>query len=489
MTLEQKRALALAKARRRRAEAQKKDSTNIVTQGGSGINEGLASVLGAPVDLMTGAMNLGVKGINSATGSEIPEIEDPFLGSGTFTDLLKATNSISDEEPQTAAQRYARSIGREVGAMAIPGGVAAGKAKSLAGLLGLETASAIGAGVGSQAARDIVPDQPLAEFAGSMVGGLTPLGISRKLRPPPKAPSLNDLRIQQDGAYRRVDDSGATLKPTSSSALATALRDKIAGEGVPEFLPTSVRALGSKIDALPKGAKVTDIEDLRRRIGTDVAGSGDGQTSRIGIDLKREVDSFMDNLVTDDLAVGSPKTALLDLKKGRALTTRIKKSEELVGDTGAVTKAHRRAATSGTGGNEVNAIRQNLAAILNNPKKRRGYSKSEIDLMEKIVKGSALENTLRQLGKLSPMTGAIQQMASGGMLAGAVATSNPLLAIPPVLGWAAKEGSESLARSQVDKLEELVRNGEPLAKKTASDSETRALAALIAAHFSGAIQQ
>lgn len=489
MTLEQKRALALAKARRRRAEAQKKDSTNIVTQGGNGINEGLASVLGAPVDLMTGAMNLGVKGVNSATGSEIPEIEDPFLGSGTFTDLMKATNSISDKEPQTAAQRYARSIGREAGAMVIPGGAAARAAKSLMMLLGLETASAIGSGVGSQAARDIAPNQPLAEFAGSMVGGLTPLGISRKLRPPPTAPSLNDLRKQQDVAYRRVDDSGATLSPTSSSALATALRDKIAGEGVPEFLPTSVRALGSKIDALPKGAKVTDIEDLRRRIGTDVAGSGDGQTSRIGVDLKREVDSFMDNLVTDDLAVGSPKTVLPDLKKGRELTTRIKKSEELAGDTGAVTKAHRRAATSGTGGNEVNAIRQNLAAILNNPKKRRGYSKHEIDLMEKIVKGSALENTLRQLGKLSPKTGALQQLATGGMLAGALATSNPLLAIPPVLGYAAKEGSGTLARNQVAKLGELVRNGTPLAKKTASDSETRALAALIAAHFSGEAQQ
>jgi len=489
MTLEQKRALALAKARRRRAEAQKKDSTNIITQGGSGINEGLASVLGAPVDLMTGAMNLGVKGINSATGSEIPEIEDPFLGSGTYTDLMKATNSISDKEPQTAAQRYARSIGREAGAMAIPGGAAAVKAKSLAGLLGLETASAIGAGVGSQAARDIAPDQPLAEFAGSMVGGLTPLGVSRKLRPPPKAPSLNDLRIQQEGAYQRVEDSGATLKPTSSSALATALRDKIAGEGVPEFLPTSVRALGSKIDALPKGAKVTDIEDLRRRIGNDVAGSGDGQTSRIGVGLKREVDSFMDNLVTDDLAVGSPKTVLPDLKKGRELTTRIMKSEELAGDTGAFTKAYRRAATSGVGGNEVNAVRQNLASILNNPKKRRGYSKPEIDLMEKIVSGTSLSNTLRQAGRLSPTTGALQQMASGGLFAGAMATSNPLLAIPPVLGYAAKGGSQGMARSQVAELGELVRNGKPLAKKTASDTELRALAALMAAHFSGEAQQ
>lgn len=458
--------------------------TSMVEQGLNGVNEGLSSMLGAPVDLMTGAVNLGSKGINALTGAEIQPITDPFLGSGTFENMMRKTNSITDAQPQTTSQRYARSIGREAGAMAIPAGATAHKAKSLGKLLGLEAASATGSGVGTQIARDVAPDSPMAEMIGGLLGGLSPVAASRRLRPSPQAPSLDDLRTQQNAAYKKVEQSGAQLSPQSSSALGQALQNRIASEGVPEFLPPSVRSLTGKVDALPQGAKVTDIEDLRRRIGSDVAGSMDGQTSRIGVGLKQEVDTFMNGLQPADLATGSPRAVLSDLTQGRELTQRIKKAEALGGDTGAVTRALRRAATSGTGGNEVNAIRQNIRTMLDNPKKRRGYSPDEITQMERIVEGTGVTNALRRAGRFAPTSGGAQQFGALAATMGTGFTGNPLFLAPAAIGEFSKYGAEAATKSQIRNLDDLVRNGgKPLAKKRATDYEQNTLAALLAARL------
>lgn len=451
--------------------------TSFMEQLGNGLNEGVAEFAGMPVDLMTSALNLGVSGINAITGSEIDQISNPVGGSGTFKGALEGVGAITDAEPATNAQRYARSIGREAGAMVIPAGATARTAKGLLPLLGMETASAVGAGVGSQVARDIAPDSGLAEFAGGLLGGLTPVAASRAMRAAPKAPDLDDLRARQESAYGAVDQSGATVAPQASQRLRQGLLDRIDAEGVPEFLPSNVRSVAAKIEALPPNAKVTDIEDLRRLIGNDVAGSVDGQARRIGVDLKGDVDDFLSNLQPSDLSAGSQAGVLDSLSEGREMTRRIKKAEALGGDTGVVTKALRRAATSGTGGNEVNAIRQNIRTILDNPKRRRGFSKEEIAMMEQIVEGTPVTNGLRMIGRFSPTSGALPAMASGA----SGVTFGPLGAAPFAAGYFAKAGAEELTKRQVGLLDELVRNGAPLPPKLASEAEMMTMQALLPA--------
>ncbi|MGB7241675.1 MAG: hypothetical protein WBC93_06280, partial [Sulfitobacter sp.] len=112
--------------------------------------------------------------------------------------------------------------------------------------------------------------------------------------------------------------------------------------------------------------------------------------------------------------------------------------------------------------------------ILDNPKKRRGYSSEEIEAMEQIVRGTPAQNLMRGLGRFSPTSGALPAMASGGMLTGAAASSNPLLALPPAIGMAAKSGAEYSTKRSVSKLDELIRNKGPLAKKTITGDDLRA---------------
>ena len=46
--------------------------TGMVGQTMSGVNEGIAGILGAPVDLMTGAINMGKQGVNALAGTYVP---------------------------------------------------------------------------------------------------------------------------------------------------------------------------------------------------------------------------------------------------------------------------------------------------------------------------------------------------------------------------------------------------------------------------------
>ena len=162
----------------------------------AGVNEGLYGTLGAPVDLMRGAMNLGIRGVNAATGSEVDQIpEDSFGGSrwigetlGTAHPALDPANTAAD----TTVDRIARGVGQGAGYTVAPagavgalgrGGQLSGRALDTASKLTGSTASvgsaAANAGVGgvaggsAVAAMEDVPDEwkPVAGIAGGLVGG------------------------------------------------------------------------------------------------------------------------------------------------------------------------------------------------------------------------------------------------------------------------------------------------------------------------------
>lgn len=153
----------------------------LVSQGVSGINEGLANIIGFPVDAATAGLNLMGAGI-----------ERPFGGSEQLRDLMAPT--ITDAEPQTGLQRIARRTGQEVGAAAVPvagllnmgrrAGQAAGPIMRALGIdqarrypgrfAAAEGAAAVGGGVGAGVAGELAPDSVLAELAGQLIGGATP---------------------------------------------------------------------------------------------------------------------------------------------------------------------------------------------------------------------------------------------------------------------------------------------------------------------------
>lgn len=136
-------------------------------QGTSGVNEGIANVLGLPVDVTQGALRLGAAGINAATGSDIQLPVDAIGGSQSIKGVIAPTIRPESADP---GNQVVRRIGQEVGASIVPAaGLIAKSATPIRAAIG-QTATATGAGAGAAAAQQLT-DNPYVEIAAQIMGG------------------------------------------------------------------------------------------------------------------------------------------------------------------------------------------------------------------------------------------------------------------------------------------------------------------------------
>jgi len=217
LTLEQKKALALARARvKAGAIVNRKGLTGamgMVEQGGAGFNEGFASALGAPVDIAaslitrqrpqftdtTDYANFDGK-VTAAPAGMTPGIENPVGGSAMITDAMDPL--ISDRAPDGMAERFARRTGQEVGfgtttalaGAAIPGFGAPARA-NMPAYMATSAAGDVGAAIGGQTAQEIAPGNQTLDFIASLLsGGAASLGASKFTPETVPVQSLDDLK-------------------------------------------------------------------------------------------------------------------------------------------------------------------------------------------------------------------------------------------------------------------------------------------------------
>ena len=472
-------AALLEKAKREKARRSK---TNMTEQTMSGVNEGIAGIFGAPVDLMTGAINAGKEGLNALIGTDFQPIENPIGGSDTFRDILAPT--ISEIQPQNAAQRFGRRVGTEVGAMAVPGGIMLRGAKAPLAVAGGEVASALGSGIAGQASREIAPESDTADLVASLLGGMSPVAASRAMRPSPKAPTLDELQAQSSAGYEAVRESGATLSPKSSDALAAGIESAFGTRPATRRMNPKAAIAAEELagDMRQRPPSIAEVDEARQWIGDNVAGSNEAGERRLGMMMKDAIDNHLDQLQPGDVTgTNRANEVVAALTGAREKSRRVHKSQLFEAeDTGLVAKGLRRAATTGTGGNEINAIRQNVRRVLENPKLRRGFNETELQAMRDIADGTPTQNALRLIGRLAPTSGALPLGGFTGAAGAAGATGNPLFIAPAIAGQAAKYLGERGARKKIAALGELIRNGKPLPKKAVNDLERSIIAALLA---------
>jgi len=302
-------------------------------------------------------------------------------------------------------------------------------------------------------------------------------------RPSPSGPSIQDKLDEASDAYGRVDAATDTINPNSRQALVDRLQSRMSAEDMDaELHPRATRSTALFDERLPDNPTIADVERRRRGVSRNVAGAPDREEARLGQILKEETDAYLDNLSPNDMSGGDPQSVIGDLHTGRDATARARRAQ-LIED--AALRGERRAGTSGGGGNRVNAIRQNIRSILDNPSKRRGFTDGEIEAMEEVVMGTRTTNAMRNVGKLSPTSGLLPTINA----ISAPAVLGPLAAIPPVAGIAAKGMAENLTQRQIDRISELILNGAPLDPKRMSDAERRVVSALLAAQAPNAVDQ
>lgn len=339
----------------------------------------------------------------------------------------------------------------------------------------LNTAADAASGLAGDAAAEVT-DNPTIQMIASLLGGGGTVAAAHSGRPRPQAPSMEDLRATQRDAYGQVEASAAQLTPLATQTLQGRVAQRMANEHLDPYLQPKASRTVERMGEMDQPS-IYEVEQRRRLAGRDVAGSLNPSERALGQGMKDEIDAFLSNLSPARVQGGAVDEVVEALQTGRAATQKIKKAEAI---DQAVYKAENRAATGGTGGNAINTTRQNIRAILDDAKKRRGYSATEIEAMEGIVRVTPTINAARLLGRLSPTSGALPMIAGGGMVGAAGATLNPLLAAPPMIGLVARGVGERMTQKQVNNLSATIRNGAPLPTKMLSDAEKAVVSALLA---------
>lgn len=440
-----------------------------------GLNRGIASMVGAPVDLAAWALRQPVAGFESLTGIDtglMPGLERPVLGSARNTAAMEGVGFIPEDAPDTGLERLVARMGEEVGGGAVMGAPIARLMQGLGGPLGnagreavesfrrfaaTDAASDAAAGAAGDIAEQVMPDSPTAQLLAQLLAGGSTAAAIDVTRAPMTAPSLDDLRARQTDAYSTVEGSPVTVTTSSVDDLLNNVERRLLDENMDGVLhPSASRVAEIMRDRAGRPASITDIDAMRRIWRDNVSASNVPSESRLGQLAVDEIDNYLNSLNPGQLSGGSAEdieTALGALNTGRDATRRIRGAEQL---DAATDRAARQAATSGTGGNMVNTNRQRINAILNNPKQRRGYRPEEVDEMNRVVRGSRTENLARLLGRLSPTSGALPLM--GGIAATA---ASPAMAAIPAIGYLARGVGERMTDRNIKKLSATVRGGTP----------------------------
>lgn len=262
----------------------------------AGTNEGIATVLGAPVDATTWAVNKGIQGVNRVAGRPVAnEIKQPFGGSESIKRGIGAIGGDNPDtiEAKTPAERILRAGGEGAGEMVTGAGVVSLGRKALTtvapkaysvmeGLFGKPTIenAAIGAtsGAGGQAAAEVVPDayKPAAKIAGGVAGGATVLGA----------------RVVYEGGKFAVNAAKQAAMPFTKSGQEALAGSKIAGaasdvnavkanlengpqELVPGSKPTTFQQTGDMgLGQLERKVRTENPEDFIQRASEQNAARG-----------------------------------------------------------------------------------------------------------------------------------------------------------------------------------------------------------------------
>jgi hypothetical protein len=402
-----------------------------------------------------------VQGITFGWGDELRGAVQGGMAAAQGGDFGSAYEQVLDES-RGALERERRvnplgSMAAEV-AGAIPtgmiaGGQLAGRGASLLGRIG--TGALVGAGQGAAYGAGASDDNRAmgAAFGGAtggVVGGAIPAiadaGRAIFSRIGAAMPEIDDLYRAKNAAYAAVDNSGFSYKPNQIDDLITDIYKRVGQEGIdtaPDGAHKAAIRMLERLNSRQGPMTLGQLDQLRQVIRRDVIDSGSRADGYFGGLMIDAIDDFIDKAGGAQV-IGAARQAHQTLRKSELLAE-------------ALEKAQRQAASSGSGGNIDNAIRQQIKSILNNPSRVRSFTKAERAAMDRIVSGgSSLQGFLRLVGKLSPSGNGL--MAALGV--GATA-ANPLMAIPIGAGLGAKAIADRATIGGARALEQAVRTGLP----------------------------
>jgi hypothetical protein len=299
--------------------------------------------------------------------------------------------------------------------------------------------------------------EPYARVAGALTGGVgasrvaNSMAEARALRS--AAPSLTDVKSEATNAYDALTarNVATPLPQTTLNNLASDITTTLNNKGIRPSNAASIHAAVDEIK-MPATAGAADVVDLvaARQSIKELLGKHDTNKSGAFVAL---------NKIEQAIEANSPGTmkAIREADKNYAA---VKATEAL---DKRVAKAELRAAGENSGMNVGNKIRQNITTYLGSNEAKYLSAETKADL-EKIVRGTASQNTMRALANLLGGGGGL------GMLAGGAAGYQAGGAGGAIAGAAAGRAFKSLNNrsvlKQAEKVGQNIRSRSPLGQQT-----------------------
>lgn len=343
----------------------------------------------------------------------------------------------------------------------------------------MATGALTGAVQGVGDTTDIM-DAPVAALGGGVVGSLggalgygAGKGLERLARVTNTTPRIvepnyttDDLKRGAQAYYKEFTDAGGRFSQQGLNDLAAAVRGRLDEMDWQPELGPKVGAFNRAMERARRGSGIPSEDALSqntatprriqglRRIAGKVAGSQDKTESAYGTAIIDEIDNFLENLRPGQYIAppGAPNTLSEDLMRANKLWSQYSKSAAV---DEALSDAELRAASTYSGGNENNAMRQEMRKLYKRMQKRGGLSEDEQAAFETAIRGSTPENIARGVGKLAASRGGVMSLLNlGGMYA------NPALMVPlSVTAEGAKYLGDRLTRRNLDEVSRVIRAG------------------------------
>lgn len=264
------------------------------------------------------------------------------------------------------------------------------------------------------------------------------------------APDIKTIRSRATDAYNKLDDLGIRVRPQVYEDFANKLSNKLNKEGIdPTLHPKSTAVINRIIDDIGDAKTLSELETLRK-IAKGAASSIDPPDARLGTLIVRDIDDALDSLSGQ---IGG------QFKEARALSQRAFKSQSI---------ADMIEDASHTASGLENGLRNEARKLLKNRKKRRGFTKDELDALRKIEQGTTVGNMAKFLGKFgisegqaTSMLGASIGIGGGGAIGSVFGPGGAAIGAltVPALGQVAKKTAQRITLDNTKFADDLVRSG------------------------------
>ena len=288
------------------------------------------------------------------------------------------------------------------------------------------------------------------------------------------APTETEIGGASTGQYKQVREMNVPFAQDSINKLADDWEKAIYKEGYRDYNTNVYKAIKELRDT--KNPTYTDIEAIWQLLTATGAKPEEKDAVRRSKDILR---NFLENLSEAEVAHTTPfghfPTGNAELASQLSKSARgnwsSKKGVERIQK--ALDDAELAAGSAHSGANIDNAIRQQIKAILKDPKQAQWFRPEELEQMRLISIGTPAGNTLRTGGNVLGGGGGIGStlMAAGGALA-----AGPMGVAAPVAGYALKQAGGASTRRQVELLIEMIKRRSPLAEERGlTEPQVRAL--------------